>query len=750
MALSTKPPFGGPHRRDGATRLGQSLLLSTAVLALLPTTAQGQEIPSPPTASTPGNTEPTTPSQNQDIVISSQRPADESSIDRKTYRIANDLQSASGSASDVLRNLPSVDIDAQGAVSLRGDTNVQILIDGKLSTTMTNANRADALAQFPANTIDHIEVITNPSAQFKPDGSGGIINIVTKKNGKPGTSGSLSASAGNDGRFNIAGNMTYRSGKLTATASAALRRDERWRPFRDRRSEIDPVTGLATMSTQDSLFHGEKLSRIVNGEIDYDVTGKDRLSASGSYTHRTGTPQTDQRNLVTPPAGIVGSDFVRNGTGHENEVSDEASVKYRHTFTQAGRVFTLDLRRGETIENEVRRFTNTYAISAGLVTIDQQRPRLDLLERELTAEYAQPLWGGKFLAGYDLQRDDNDFRNRGNLIDPATGAVTVDPSHTNHFVYGQTIHAFYATYDREIVRKLSAIVGLRLEQTIISTNQIDLGLVGRQRYFRAYPTVHLQYDLAERQNLRFSFTKRLVRPDPEDLNPSPVFSDPLNQRAGNANLKPQETQAIDAGYQYEAKGLSLEATLFFRKTRNGFTDVSRFISPAVLLTTKENLGRSTALGVDFSGSGKLSPAISYRLSGTVSRNSIDAANLGFAGTRSIIGFTTKAGLDFKVAKPDLFQISANYSGKRLIPQGYRLPSVTANVGYRHTFKSGVAAVLAVSDLFNSARERSYITGPTLIENTSRRNLRRTFTLALTMPFGGKKVEAPADLIESGS
>lgn len=669
--------------------------------------------------------------------------ATQSSIDRKTYKVSSDLQSGSGSASDVLRNLPSVDVDAQGAVSLRGDPNVTILIDGKPSTTMTAANRADALEQFPANTIDHVDLITNPSAQFKPDGSAGIINIVTKESRRPGLTGSTSASAGSDGRFNLAANTTYRAGKISANASATLHRDVRRRPFTDRRSEIDPVTGVTTSSAQDALFHGEKLSRILAGGVDYDFSPRDQLSASGSYTLRTGTPQTDEHNRTSDAGGTVTSDFDRTGTGHEHEVSDEASIKFRHDFARKGQTFTLDLRRGETIENEIRRFTDTFRIPAAMPTIDQQRPRLDTLQRELTAKYAQPLGHGKLLIGYDLQRDDDDFLNRGDLVDPATRVVSIDPSHTSHFAYGQVVHAFYVTYDTPISKRLSAILGLRLEQADITTHQIDLGLTGLQSYFRAYPTLHLQYVLADGQNLKFSYSRRIVRPDPEDLNPTPVFSDPLNQRAGNPNLKPQETQAFEAGYQYEQHGLSFEATLFLRKTSNAFTEVSRFITPTILLVTKENLGRSSSFGLDFSANGKIGPRVSYRVSGTLTRTEIDASNLGFADRRTLIAATAKTGLDYKITHFDLVQVSANYNGRRLTPQGYRLPSFTANIGYRHRFSNGLSAVLSISDLFDTQRERSIIDTPTLAETSTRRNTHRVVSLALTLPFGGGRSNSDA-------
>jgi outer membrane receptor for ferrienterochelin and colicin len=150
-----------------------------------------------------------------DIVVTGERPAATSSIDRKSYSVGHDLQAGSGSVADILRNLPSVDVDAQGNVSLRGDQNVQILIDGKPSTSMNGANRAETIQQLPASSIDRIEVMTNPSAQYKPDGSSGLINIITKRSRKPGRSGTAQASVGTNGRFNLGVTGAYNEGPIS-------------------------------------------------------------------------------------------------------------------------------------------------------------------------------------------------------------------------------------------------------------------------------------------------------------------------------------------------------------------------------------------------------------------------------------------------------------------------------------------------------------------------------------------------------
>ena len=163
-----------------------------------------------------------TPGTDQTIVVTGERPATQSSIDRKSYSVAHDLQARSGSVADILRNLPSVDVDAQGNVSLRGDQNVQILIDGKPSTSMNGANRAETIQQLPASSIDRIEVMNNPSAQYKPDGSSGLINIITKRSRKPGRSGTAQASVGSDGRFNL-GMLPGLISKLTRSSASGAR-----------------------------------------------------------------------------------------------------------------------------------------------------------------------------------------------------------------------------------------------------------------------------------------------------------------------------------------------------------------------------------------------------------------------------------------------------------------------------------------------------------------------------------------------
>jgi outer membrane receptor protein involved in Fe transport len=675
------------------------------------------------------------------VVVTAKAAPTQTAIDRKIYTVSADLQALTGSADNVLRNIPSVELDTLGNVSLRGDSNVQILIDGKPSPMMSAANRGAALQQMGADQIERIEVLTNPSAEFKPDGSAGIINIVTKRSRKPGLTGTVRANIGSEGRFNLGGTADYNTGPFHLYGSFTARQDNRKRLIEDRRAKPDPTTNLSATSAQDIVNETKRLSLIGSLGADYDLTKSDRLSGGFTYNDREGGALVLERDVARDEVGDVTSDYLRRGDGRERQISTQGSLKYRHSFADDGHAFTLDLERGETAERQRFDYSNTYNSPLGPATFDSQHLYSDELVREFTAEYAMNLpEKAKFLVGYDLERDDNDYDNHGATIDPLTGASIIDPALTHHFIYGQTIHALYSTYERPF-GKWTMRLGLRLEQVLIDTNDATGGVKDNRQYFRAYPTLHLQYDLSDTETFRLSYSHRVTRPRAEDLDPYPLYQDAYNFRAGNPRLLPQETHSFEAGYQYQHRGLSLQATAYFRESFNDITDVSRYITPTILLTTKENLGRKTSGGVELSASGKLNKVFGYNLSSNIYYNEISASNLGLSGSKALTTATAKASLDYSPTQDDLFQLSATYYGERLTAQGYRLPSSSANIGYRHKFGERVTAVATVTDLFASQGERTVIDTATLRDNYSRRQLGRTFSLGLTWLLGGGKTAA---------
>lgn len=674
----------------------------------------------------------------ESVVITAQRPATTTTIDRKIYAVDHDLQASAGSVGDVLRNLPSVEVDVLGNVSLRGDTNIQVLIDGKPSTMMSAANRGAILEQMPADAIASIEVITNPSAQYKPDGASGVINIVTKKNRKPGRSGTAQASLGSEGRYNLGASAAYNTDRLNLTASASLRHETRKRTVTDHRVRHAP--GGDAPSDQTIVSTQQRASKIASVGFDFDADPKTRVSGGYSYSRRDETLRVAERDTASAPNGAVASDYDRLGRGKGHETSTQASLGYRRTFDDKGEL-SIDLQRGQTQEDRRRVYLSTYRTPITPPLTEDLIPRADELTNELTIEYARPLPGKADLKlGYDLEQDRDDYDNYGGVI---VGGVSIaDPAQTNRFVYKQTVQAFYGTYGRPI-GAWTLLAGLRLEETKIDTNQITSALKNSTNYFRAYPTLHLEREVGQDGKLRLSYSRRVARPDPEDLNPYAVYQDAFNYRAGNPALMPQETDAFEVGYETRALGATLAATVYARRNRNGVTDVSRYVTPLILLTTKENLGKSNATGLELSATGKLSSKLAYNLSSNIFHSQIDAGNLGFVARRSGTGFTGKASLDYTLSAKDLLQISANYSGRRLTAQGYRLPNGSVNLGYRRKISDRLAAVFTLADAFDTAREGAVIDTATLNDRYERRQLGRTAFVSLSWKFGaGGKAKDP--------
>ena len=218
------------------------------------------------------------------------------SIDRKVYSVGNDIRSSTGAASDLLQNIPSVEVDVDGNVSLRGSDNVLILIDGRTSTLM-GRSRADVLAQLPADSIDKIEVITNPSAKYKPDGTAGIINIVMKKKRANQVATSVNVSIGNDRRYNTGVSASYNAGKWGVFGSYNVRQDDRPRRATDFRTVTDPATGTTTTLDKTSVEESRPFSQLVRAGVDFSPD--EHTTTSGSPAATTTAASTGARLIST-------------------------------------------------------------------------------------------------------------------------------------------------------------------------------------------------------------------------------------------------------------------------------------------------------------------------------------------------------------------------------------------------------------------------------------------------------------------
>ncbi|WP_425997414.1 TonB-dependent receptor domain-containing protein [Caulobacter sp. DWR1-3-2b1] len=719
-------------------------LLLAATAMIMPT---GVAMAQTPVAQAPASTAAPKPAAKpgeaatavEGVTVTSDSTAMRTSIDRRSYSVANDLSARTGSISDALRNIPSVEVDVQGNVSLRGDPNVTIMIDGKPSGMFNGDGKADALQQLPADQIDRVEVMTNPSAAFRPDGSAGVINLITKKNAKPGTTGSIRANIGPDGRYNGGISGSRRAGKLTLSGDAGYRFDNQEFSQTVERAVFDTPSQTFVESRQAAKFENKGGGLNLRGGLDYDLDKQNRLSTEIRYRgfsfDTEGVETFEGENVAgavnrafrratmadmsRKNAAITG-DWRRQLKGAEHELA--AHVEYELTdFSRDSRAFADNTPAAD--EYEVYGFGS-----------DQTRANFKL-------DYTRSLPGeSKLKAGVDLEAARNEYDNHG-ARGPTPGGLIVDANRTNRFLYDQNVYAAYLTYEKPF-GDFTVQGGLRLEQVEIETSQVTANLKGQNDYFRAYPSLHMGYKLSETQTLSANYSHRVQRPQPQDLNPYPIYQDPQNYFAGNPNLKPQETHSYELGYQYRKGPASYLATAYFRQSYKAVTSVTRDLGGGVLLTTRENLGESRNGGLELVANGKLTPKITYNVSANAFWNEIDANALGFTGTRSGTTLSGRANVNWQVTPKDFLQINGFTSGKRLTPQGYREPHQMINLGYRRKMNDKLSFVVTANDVLNSFKDDSIIETPLLRDRTERRPKVRAVFFGFTYLFGGGKQREP--------
>ena len=741
----SRPDYRGGGLLHGRGRMKSVKLLfmigtalsTPAGMAMAQTAAASAQTP-PPTRPAPQTPAAEEPAQVEDVVVSGRASDVRSSIDSTSYSLANDLQAASGSLADALRNVPSVDVDPQGNVSLRGDSNVTILVDGRPSGVLTGEGRAQALLQLPADQYARIEVMTNPSAAYSPEGSGGVINLITKPTAvRAGTTttGSIRANVGDNGRWNLGTSGSWSRDRLTLTGDLGARHDKALQEAERLREQLDPVTGAVVRTTRQTQdVDGD--SDVQFGRLGAEYRVDDGLLLTGEL--RGNNIDNGGTGLETyeadTGAGVPLSRYVREGVFSFQGSNAGATARVLRTFGE-GHDWTTELRldrnRGEfQLDAEY-----ISSLPPGPSTFESLTNRNSLNLLGFTSAYVRPMPNeGKLRAGYELEVRDAAFDNaRSSGASP--NALIPDPFVTNRFEADQAVHALYATWERPF-GKLSAQLGLRLEYADIELNQVTTGTATGQDYFRAYPTVHVGYQLTDTQQIKGSYSRRIQRPPPFLLNPFTSYQDPLSLRSGNPNLEPQETDSFELMWQLRAGQTFYQATAYYRDTQKAFTEVATDIGGGVLLTRTENLGSRRDMGVEFVANGKLHSTLRYNASLNVFQQEIDAAGIAGAQDRSGTVVTGRANLNWQPTTNDFLQVSYLYQGETLLAQGVREAGGLLNLGYRRKLNDKLSFLVTVRDVLDDFGQTTVFETPNFRDRNESRFGGRAWYLGLTYSFGG--------------
>ena len=739
------------------------LLLIGTALGATSGAAFAQSTPAPPPAQqTPPATQDAPPPADEDdteaeveeVVVQGRASDVRTSIDSVSYSLADDLQAATGSLAEALRNIPSVEVDPDGNVSLRGDANVTILVDGRPSTQFNGPSRGQMVLQIPASQYARIEVMTNPSAAYSPEGGGGVINLISRPTGPRGaggaggpgagpvTTGSIRANVGDGGRWNLGVSGSRQAGKLTLSGDLGTRHDLALQTFDRTRERLDPGTG-ALISTLHQTQDVDGESDVQFGRLSAEYRLTDDLQLTGELRGNLidngggGLEQYETTNAAGVPIG----EYTRDGTfGFEGQ-NVGATARLLRRFGEQGHDWTTELRFDRGVGHFSLDSEYIYALPAAPSVFEEMDNRNRLNMWGFTSAYVRPMPNdGRLRAGYELEIRDARFDNamsRG----PAPGALVPDPFVTNIFEALQQVHAAYVTYERPW-GKLSAQFGLRLEYADIELDQITTGVTETQDYFKAYPTLHVSYQLTDTQLVRASYSRRIQRPNPFQLNPFTSYQDPLNLRSGNPDLEPQETDAFEAMWQMRQGQTFYQVTAYYRDTTKAFTEVATDIGGGVLLTRPENLGARRDYGVELVANGKLHETLRYNASINVFQQEIDAVGLSGAQDQSGSVVTGRLTLNWQPTPDDFVQLGGLYQGDQLLAQGVRESGGMLNLGYRRKLTDDLAFQLTVRDVLDDFGDVTTYDTPNFRDRTERTFGGRAWYVGLTWTFGGARRDQP--------
>ena len=690
------------------------------------------------------------PVQLQSLQVTGQKQDVQLAPDRNTYIVRDMPTTRGGTALDVLRNVPSVDVDIDNIVSLRGNTGVIVQINGRPSP-MKPAQLGNFLAQLPADVVDKVEVVTNPSARDDPEGIAGIINILLKEKPEAGKSGGLTLGAGTTGHVDIGGNLGYERGPLSFYGSYGFLRDNRPRKdsiFREN-LYLDPMTLLDERGTRTQI----PLAHTLTSSLDYAPGKRDALSLETVYSTRTEaeTYSVLYRDL-NATRNLTGlSDRFTRGTNHE--FSFESALSHKHTFADKGHKLSSELRvtrDGEGGPTSIAARTLAFdGASADTSALENQTPWEHPREYSLKADYVRPLSSGERLEmGYkgSLQRFHTTLDTQ--VFDTAQGSYVPDPARISEFTYRQTVNAGYGMLGAER-GKFQFQGGVRVERAATQFHPKG-GAAYDNLYSSVFPSALIAYHVDDAHQLKLSYSARIRRPDDVDLlDPTPHLLDPLNISRGNPYLKPEYIRALEFGIQRSTDRMTVQVTPFYRHTLDAIRTIRTIDTAGVSTRTFANVATTDAYGTDATvamSGGRVSGFIS----GSGFRQVSDAANVSPGFSARTFGWTARTNAMFRVSSTVDVQTLLSYQAPMIVEQGRNASRTRVSVAMRQKLMNDqMSLTLRMIDPFNTSIERSTTVDPRFYQVSDRRRLVRGLLLSVNWMFGKTKKEEDRDQIDTG-
>ena len=695
--------------------------------------------------------------QLSEVVVTSERAAVEIKLDKKVYNVGQDMTVKGGTASDVLDNVPSVTVDGDGNVALRGNENVKILIDGRPSNAI---NIADALRNISADALDKIEVITNPSARYDAEGGAGIINIVLKKGKNNGVNGSVIATVGEPQNYGLVGNVNYKTDEINLfTTIGYYNSKSHGNSFYD--SDYLDGNGNVIKNIVDNT-NRERGRKGYNFTYGIDWFLNPTLTWSNSVNFR-------KNNNANPETSVqvnseAGNSFTQNRFNDQfnNSNNIQYATNITKKFKKDGHKLTFDFSVSKEEDNDNSLITttfdgNTTAQDFIQSTINNQTENNNLLQ----TDYVLPIGkNSQFEAGY--RGSFNDLLTDYNVSDIDTnGDAISDPNFTNKLNYKEKVNALYTQFGTKI-NKFSFLFGMRWEDSNIDINLLSTNDFNKKKYNNFFPSAFITYELSDESSISLNYSKRVSRPRNRFINPFSSYTSNINIFQGNPDLNPSFTDSFDLGFLTKISKVTLSTSAYYNRTTDVFQFIRRpngqsvetevngqIVETPVILSTPINLSEQQRIGFEFSLNyspykwwklnsnfnfyqAKTIGSYSYTLADT---NEVVTEDFGNTASSWFTRISSKVTLPFKID----WQTNATYNAPQNNAQGRSLGVLSANLAFsKDVLKDKGTVSLNVNDVFNS-RKRIYETDiPTLSSYSEFQWRQRQINLSFTYRFNKQK------------
>ncbi len=687
-----------------------------------------------------------------EIEIIAEKTTVEIKLDKKIYNVGKDLTVRGGTVSDVLDNVPSVSVDVEGNVALRGNENVRILINGKPSG-LVGINSTDALRQLPAESIERVEVITSPSARYDAEGTAGILNIILRRSKLQGLNGAITTNVGWPKSAGISGNINFRTGDLNIFNTTSYDYREvpgnsssytRYfnREFDDNGNLIvdDPDTYLDETNDYDRVRKG--LS--TNFGVEWYIT--DSASLTGAVSYRNGDNESNTTNTLIQLD--ENQEFVsQNNRFDPEEETDNVlqySVNFTKNFDDGGHKLTMDFQYEDNSEDEFSAVFVQGVNSERVSTLEDQSRIL------LQADYVLPIGEkSQFELGYRGNFNDQDTDYTVEFLNETTNEFELSTGLSNFLNYREYVNAAYSQFGSKVGSKFSYLLGLRMESTRITIDQPTSGDYSKNDYTGLFPTVNLSYELSENENVTLGYSRRIQRPRSWFINPFPSRSSVTSIFRGNPELAPSYSGLFDLGYYKKFGKVSLNTSAYYQHTTDAFSFISFDTGEtvdvngqtfSVIERTPINLAEEDRYGFEFTLT--YNPIRKWNINANfnIFRQSITGTDPnGFSLDNDNTSWFARLNNKYTLPGKIEWQTSLNYRGPSEDAQNKREGVFSANMAFsRDIFNENASIALNVSDLLNSRKRTMDTTTPTYTGTSEFQWRERSINLSFTYRFNQQK------------